>query len=68
MGRLCVGLASVAGYCRVRPYDGCATQAELDAGYALGLNRAATADETFRYFIIRPLLERKKLEQRAQKA
>ncbi|MAG40082.1 hypothetical protein CMI41_03880 [Candidatus Pacearchaeota archaeon] len=46
-----IGLARVSGYCRVRDYDGCATQEEVDTGRALGLNRPATRDECFSHMI-----------------
>ena len=58
MGNTCIGLATVAGYCRVRRYEGSPTQAERDAGELMGLNRSATANETFRYFVTNPLKRR----------
>lgn len=48
---IAVGLAKVAGYCRVREYDGCATQEEVDVGRVLRLNRPATQDECFDHMI-----------------
>ena len=45
------GLVQVAGYCRVRDYDGCATREERDVGRILRLNRPATQDECFSYMM-----------------
>jgi len=42
-----VGLANVAGYCRVRDYPGCATKEEREVGRRLGLTRPATPEECF---------------------
>jgi hypothetical protein len=44
-------LAKVSGYCRVRSYDGCATQHEIDVGRKLRLGRPATPDECFNHLM-----------------
>lgn len=58
-----VGLAKVAGYCRVRPYPGCATQQEKDVGEILRLGRPATQGECYSYMI-----QRMKLAQASERA
>jgi len=58
-----IGLARVAGYCRVRHYDNCATDEEVDVGMALRFvpSRPATQNECFEY-MMRHLAPPKKLE------